>query len=77
MTTIFLPIEISRREAVAKAFLASSLVRRGHDVLVFKSDVFDRMGWPGPGIYIGKNVFRAGPPHDLSFLQSMRGHGIN
>lgn len=76
MTTIFLPIEISRREAVAKAFLASRLVGQGHDVLIFKSDIFDRVGWPGAGIYIGKNVFRASPPHDLSFLKAMRRHGI-
>jgi len=69
-------MEVSRREAVAKAFLASSLVGQGHDVLIFKSDIFDRVGWPGPGIYIGKNVFRAGPPHDLTFLQDMRRHGI-
>ncbi len=76
MTTIYLPIEISRREIVAKSFLAASLAARGHMALIFRADLFDRAGWPGRGIYIGKNVFRAAPPHDLSFYRAMKRCGI-
>lgn len=76
MTTIYLPIELSRREIVAKSFLATSLAARGHTALIFRADLFDRVGWPGPGIYIGKNVFRAAPPHDLTFYHAMKRRGI-
>jgi surface carbohydrate biosynthesis protein len=40
------------------------------------SDFFDGTPWPGPGIYIGKNVFRDYPPHNLSFLKAMKAAGI-
>ena len=76
MSTVYLPVEVSKRELVAKTILAGSLAASGHLVLLFRSDLFDRVGWPGPGIYIGKNVFRSGPPCDLQFLHRMRNAGI-
>ncbi|MEJ7775863.1 MAG: surface carbohydrate biosynthesis protein [Sphingomicrobium sp.] len=76
MTTIYLPVEISRREIVSRAFLATQLAADGHDVFVFGSDFFDRGEWPGPGIYIGKNVFRDNVPHDLTFYNRMKAAGI-
>jgi len=76
MSTVYLPVEISRRELVAKTMLAGSLAASGHLVLMFRSDLFDRVGWPGPGIYIGKNVFRSAPPSDVSFLKRMQMSGV-
>lgn len=76
MTTIYLPVELSRREIAARAFLATRLAREGHDVFVFASDFFDRAVWPGPGIYMGKNVFRDYVPHDLTFYKRMKAAGI-
>jgi surface carbohydrate biosynthesis protein len=74
---IYLPVEVSRREIMARAFLACRLASAGHDVLVFASDLFDRFGWPGPGIYIGKNVFRTYVPHDLRYYRAMKAAGID
>lgn len=76
MPTVYLPVEVSKRELVAKTILAGSLAASGHLVFLFRSDLFDRVGWPGPGIYIGKNVFRSAPPCDLQFLHRMRNAGI-
>lgn len=73
---VYLPVEVSRRELISRAFLACRLASSGHDVLVFSSYLFDFFGWPGPGIYIGKNVFRTYVPHDLSFYAAMKVAGI-
>lgn len=73
---VYLPVEVSRREIMSRAFLACRLASAGHDVLVFASDLFDRFGWPGPGIYIGKNVFRTYVPHDLRYYRAMKAAGI-
>lgn len=73
---VYLPVEVSRREIMSRAFLACRLASAGHDVLVFASDLFDRFGWPGPGIYIGKNVFRSYVPHDLRYYEAMKAAGI-
>jgi len=74
---VYLPVEVSRRELISRAFLSCRLAVGGHDVLVFASDLFDRFGWPGPGIYIGKNVFRSYVPHDLRFYHAMKKAGID
>lgn len=76
MATIYLPVEVSRREVVARAFLAARLAAEGHDVLVFRADLFDRVGWPGPGIYIGKNFLNPSPPHDLTLYKRLKRAGI-
>lgn len=76
MSVVYLPVEVSKRELVAKVILAGSLASSGHLVFLFRSDLFDRVGWPGPGIYIGKNCFRSAPPTDQSFLKGMKGAGI-
>lgn len=73
---VYLPVEVSRREIMSRAFLACRLASAGHDVLVFASDLFDRFGWPGAGIYIGKNVFRTYVPHDLRYYRAMKAAGI-
>lgn len=76
MANIYLPVEISRREIVAKSMLAGRLAADGHQVLIFHSDLFDRVGWPGSGLYIGKNVFRTVVPHDLKFQEKMKRAGV-
>ncbi len=76
MSVVYLPVEISKRELVAKTMLAGSLAASGHLVFLFRSDLFDTVGWPSPGIYIGKNVFRSAPPHDLKFLRKMKASGV-
>lgn len=73
---VYLPVEVSRREIMSRTFLACRLASAGHDVLVFASDLFDRFGWPGPGIYIGKNVFRTYVPHDMRYYRAMKAVGI-
>ena len=55
---IYLPVETSRREMVAKIFTAAALASKGYPVVVFKSNFFEHNGWPSPGVYIGKNCFR-------------------
>jgi len=77
MSTIYLPVEVGRRELMSRAFLATRLAREGHETFVFVSDFFDRWGWPGPGIYIGKNFFRGFPPHDMTFYDRMKVAGIS
>lgn len=77
MTTVYLAVEVSRREIISRAFLSSRLARRGHDVFVFVSDFFDRTEWPSPGVYIGKNVLRDFPPHNLSYYEKMKRSGID
>lgn len=76
MANIYLPVEISRREIVAKSLLAGRLAADGHQVLIFHADLFDRVGWPGAGLYIGKNVFRTVVPHDLKFQEKMKRAGV-
>jgi surface carbohydrate biosynthesis protein len=61
---------------MSRAFLAAKLAADGHRILVFVSDLFDRFGWPGPGVYIGKNVLRGYAPHDLRFYREMRRAGL-
>jgi surface carbohydrate biosynthesis protein len=72
VSIVYLPVELSRRELVARAFLGASLAAHGHDVVVFRLDLFDRVGWPGPGIYIGKSCLPVPPPHDLTAYQRMK-----
>jgi surface carbohydrate biosynthesis protein len=76
MSTIYLPVEVGRRELMSRAFLATRLANEGHETFVFVSDFFDRWGWPGPGVYIGKNVLRSFPPHDLQFYHRMKAAGV-
>lgn len=76
MTTIYLPVEVSKRELVARAFLSARLAKAGHDVIVFRADLFDRVGWPGGGLYIGKNFLEAPPPHEPSNYQEMKNAGM-
>jgi surface carbohydrate biosynthesis protein len=54
---IYLPVEVSRREMVAKIFTATILASKGYPVVVFKNTFFERNNWPSPGLYIGKNCF--------------------
>jgi surface carbohydrate biosynthesis protein len=73
---IYLPVEISAREIAAKVTLAEKLAMLGWKVCVFRSDLFDRIGWPDRGIYIGKNVFRSETPCDLTFYHNMKLSGV-
>lgn len=54
---IYLPVEVSRREMVAKIFTATILASKGYPVAVFKNTFFERNDWPSSGLYIGKNCF--------------------
>ena len=76
MSTVYLPVEVTKRELLSRAFLSTRLAAAGHSVVVFKSDVFHRTGWPGPGIYIGKNFLQPPPPHDTANLEKMRAAGV-
>ena len=76
MTTIYLPVEISKREIVSKVFLATQLASLGYRVYIFQFDIFDRIGWPEKGIYIGKNCFRTEVPYSLEFYKKMKNSGI-
>ena len=55
---IYLPVETSRREMIAKVFTATMLASKGFPVALFRSNFFEEIGWPSPGLYIGKNCFR-------------------
>ncbi|GAB4358114.1 MAG: hypothetical protein Kow00114_10130 [Kiloniellaceae bacterium] len=54
---IYLPVEVSRREMVAKTYMATILAGKGYPVAVFKNTFFERSDWPSGGLYIGKNCF--------------------
>lgn len=54
---IYLPVEVSRREMVAKIYMATILAGKGYPVAVFKNTFFERNDWPSAGLYIGKNCF--------------------
>lgn len=76
MSTVYLPVEVSKRELLARGFLSTRLAAAGCSVVVFKSDLFHRVGWPGPGIYIGKNFLQPPPPHSIEKLEQMRAAGV-
>ena len=40
---IYLPVETSRREMVAKVFTATMLASKGYPVVLFKSNFFDSL----------------------------------
>ncbi|PSI00306.1 hypothetical protein, partial [Synechococcus lacustris] len=58
MTAIYLPVEVVKREFWPKAILASYLADKGHKVYIFQDYLFDKYGYPEPGFYIGKNLFK-------------------
>lgn len=76
MTSVYLPVEVSKRELVARAFLATRLARAGHDAIIFRADLFHRVGWPGGGVYIGKNFLQPPPPHEPDKYQEMKDAGM-
>lgn len=73
---IYLPVETSRREMVAKVFTATMLASKGYPVAVFKRDFFDANGWPGPGVYIGKNCFKFSGFGNEKYYDRMKQEGI-
>jgi surface carbohydrate biosynthesis protein len=75
--TVYLPLEVCRRELVGKVFLATRLAKDGHRVILFQSDFFDNFGWPKNGIYIGKNCFRTERPYDTRFYNKMKSQGVS
>lgn len=76
MSVFYLPIELSTRELAAKVFLANKIASMGGVVFLFRSDLFDAVGWPSSGIYIGKNMFRTEVPHDDKYYKEMKKKGI-
>lgn len=76
MNTVYLPVEVSKREIVARAFLSARLASSGHRVITFRLDLFNRTGWPGPGIFVGKQFMNCYPPHDLSQYHKMKAAGL-
>lgn len=74
---IYIPVEVAKRELVGKVFLATRLSNKGHTVVLFRSDVFDKYGWPSPGIYIGKNCFRTELPYKTAYYKRMKKSGIS
>ena len=77
MNTIYLPVEVSKRELCSRAFLACSLASKGNKVYVFEHTLFDRIGWPEAGIYIGKNCFRTEIPHSLKYYKKMKRSNVD
>lgn len=75
--TVYLPLEVCRRELVGKVFLATRLAKDGHTVILFQSDFFDTFGWPTNGVYIGKNCFRTERPYDTRFYNKMKSQGVS
>ena len=73
---IYLPVETSRREMVAKVFIATMLASKGYPVAVFKRDFFDANGWPGPGVYIGKNCLKFSGFGNEKYYDRMKQEGI-
>jgi surface carbohydrate biosynthesis protein len=73
---VYLPVETSRRELVAKTFLAAELASKGYPVAVFKSTFFETNGWPSPGIYVGKNCFRNAGFGEEEHYNALRRSGI-
>ena len=74
---IYLPVETSRREIVAKIFTAAALAGNGYPVAVFKSNFFESNGWPSPGVYIGKNCFRNSGFGNEEHYDLLKRSGIN
>lgn len=72
MKNIFLPFEVLERELFSRAFLSVKLAKNGHRVFLFEHTYFDRIGWPGKGIYLGKNCFRTEIPHSSIFYDEMK-----
>lgn len=73
---IYLPVETSRREIVAKIFTAAALASKGYPVVVFKSNFFEFNGLPSPGVYIGKNCFRNAGFSNEEHYNEMKKKGI-
>jgi surface carbohydrate biosynthesis protein len=76
LNNIYLPIEVPQRELHSRAFLSTKLASKNNKVFVFEHTYFDRIGWPGEGIYIGKNCFRSEIPHDLEYYNKMKDSNI-
>jgi surface carbohydrate biosynthesis protein len=72
MSYIYLPVEICSRELMSRAYLATNLAKNGHSVYIFEHTLFDRLKWPSPGIYIGKNCFRTEVPYLKNYYKSMK-----
>jgi surface carbohydrate biosynthesis protein len=77
LSTIYLPIEVVKRELVARAFLSVKLADNGNTVYIFEHTFFDRNGWPDKGVYIGKNCFRTEVPYSKFFYSKMKMAGIS
>ncbi len=72
-----MPIEVAKREALPKSFLAATLAKRGFSVLLFQDYIFDKHGYIGPGIYIGKNCFKTEVPYDIKYYNNLKAQGIS
>lgn len=77
MTTIYLPVEVIKRELTSRAMQASKLAASGNICYVFEHTFFDRNGWPDSGIYIGKNCFRTERPYPYTYYKAMKDAGIS
>lgn len=77
MNTVYLPVEVLKRELSSRALLACSLASKGNKVYVFEHTLFDRLGWPESGIYIGKNCFRTETPHSNIFYNNMKKSNVD
>ena len=77
MNNIYLPIETLKRELHSRAVFATRLAMKNKRVFIFEHTFFDRIGWPGEGIYIGKNCFRTEIPHSLEYYNKMKESNID
>ena len=74
---VYIPVEVAKREVLPKSFLAAFLANKGCTVYLFEDYIFDRFGYPGPGIYLGKNVFKTEVPYSLEYYDSLKQNGIH
>ena len=76
MTVIYIPIEVVQREFWSSAILASYLVARGHKVYIYQDYLFDKHGYPEPGIFLGKNLFKTWGKFSLDAKSKAMNNGV-
>ena len=74
--SIYIPVEVSKREIFGKAFLAFHLAKNGKESYVFEHTFFERYGYPNSGHYIGKNIFRTEYPASKIYYKKLKKNKI-
>ena len=75
--TTYLTGEVFKRQLTSRAMLGTRLAKDGNRVFIFEHTFFDRIWWPSPGIYIGKNCFITEIPHTNGYYKKMKDSKID